>query len=315
MQSLFVGQSQNSPPKPKWDAERDMPDLTGYVTIVTGFNVGIGKETAKALLRKNAKVYGAARSKAKAEAAIADLRASSGGKGEIVYLELDLADLASVKRAAEEFLSHESNLDILFNNAGVMVPPIDQLTTQGYDLQFGTNVLGHFYFTKLLLPALLASTHGARTLHTSSSASQWGTIDFKTFKDGPERRKKSRPWLYGQSKLGNVFVAKEFGKRYADRGLVSTSMNPGNINTELQRHMGNPSFMEKLNEWFLYSPALGAVTQLYAGTAPEAKDLNGAYLIPFARVGKPNPMALDAALAQKVWDWLEEQVSEFEKGQ
>jgi len=123
---------------------KDIPDLSGKVIIVTGANTGIGKETAKALLSHNAKVYIAARSKEKAEQAIADLKDQTGK--EAIFLKLDLSDLNSVKAAAEEFQSQEKALHVLFNNAGVMMPPMDQLTTQGYDLQIGTNTLGPFYF-------------------------------------------------------------------------------------------------------------------------------------------------------------------------
>ncbi|KAF9524304.1 hypothetical protein CPB83DRAFT_898051 [Crepidotus variabilis] len=159
------------------------PDLTGRVIIVTGANAGVGKETAKALLSHNAKVYLAARSKEKAEAAIRELKQLTGQEG--IFLKLDLSELSSVKAAAEEFLS------------GVMVPPHGQLTSQGYDSQFVTNVLGHFHFTTLLLPALIAGKNTspnkkARVVTTSSG------------------EKTSVESLYKDSKLGNILFANEF---------------------------------------------------------------------------------------------------------
>ncbi|KAG6808463.1 hypothetical protein H0H92_004035, partial [Tricholoma furcatifolium] len=180
----------------------DIPDLAGRVMIVTGANTG--KETAKALLAHNAKVYIAARNKEKTEAAIEDLKAATGK--EAIFLKVDLADLPSIKAGAEEFLSKEKELHVLFNNGGVMIPPIELLTEQGYDLQFGTNVLGHFYLTKLLLPALLAgaksSSDGkARVVNTSSSAHMSGALDFNTFKDSPKRKKTASFTLYAQSKF------------------------------------------------------------------------------------------------------------------
>ncbi|KIO23027.1 hypothetical protein M407DRAFT_215532, partial [Tulasnella calospora MUT 4182] len=129
------------PPKSKFDPSRDMPDLTGKVIIVTGGNTGIGKHTIRALLNKNAKVYMASRSKERAEKAIADLKQETGK--DAIFLELDLASLDKVTKAAKEFMSKEPALHILFNSGGVMVPPIEQVTEDGYDLQFGTNVLGH----------------------------------------------------------------------------------------------------------------------------------------------------------------------------
>ncbi|KAF5315260.1 hypothetical protein D9619_006955 [Psilocybe cf. subviscida] len=184
--------TQSFPPKSKFTPD-DIPDLSGKVIIVTGANTGIGKETAKALLAHNAKVYIAARSAEKAAQAIADLKTETNR--EAIFLKLDLGDLKSVKEAAQEFNSKEQELHVLFNNAGVMTPPIDNLTAQGYDLQFGTNVLGHFYFTKLLIPALLAGAKStqdgkARVVNTSSSASEFiKTINFNTLKDGAARKK------------------------------------------------------------------------------------------------------------------------------
>ncbi|KAF9559167.1 NAD(P)-binding protein [Agrocybe pediades] len=299
------------PPKPQFSVD-DIPDLSGKVVIVTGANTGIGKETAKALLAHNAKVYIAARNEEKAERAIAELKKETGN-ADAHFLKLDLSDLGSVKRAAEEFLSKEKELHILFNNAGVMVPPVEKLTTQGYDLQFGTNVLGHFYFTKLLLPSLLAgaksSSDGkARVVNTSSSASNMVSgLDFNTFKDSPARKKKLAWILYGQSKLGNVVFARELARRYGDQGIVSTSLNPGNLKSDLQRHL---SWIETFfTQLVLYPTPYGALTQLYAGTSREGADLNGEYLIPWARIGHANPAAEDRKLGEELWKWMEEQVA------
>ncbi|KAF5338971.1 hypothetical protein D9611_008806 [Ephemerocybe angulata] len=299
------------PPKSTFSVD-DIPDLTGKVVIVTGANTGVGKETAKALLSHNAKVYFASRSQEKGEKAIQDLKADTGKEG--IYLKLDLGDLKSIKAAAEEFLSKESDLHILFNNAGVMLPPLSDVTADGYDLQFGTNVLGHFYFTKLVLPALLkgAKTSGdgtARVLNTSSGASLFASgIDFNTLKDGPARKKTFSGLLYNQSKLGNILFSNELARRYGDQGIVSAAMNPGNLNSELSRHMGAiGAFTLKL---FLHPVPLGALTQLYAGTTAEGANLNGKYLGPWARVRtNPNPVASDAKLAGELWEWCEDQVA------
>ncbi|KAF9055839.1 hypothetical protein BJ165DRAFT_1412265 [Panaeolus papilionaceus] len=305
--------SEGFPPKSQFKVE-DIPDLTGKVIIVTGANTGVGKETAKALLNHNAKVYMAARSQEKAEEAIAQLKKETGKEG--IWLKLDLADLNSIKSAAEEFAKKEKELHVLFNNAGVMVPPVDMVTTQGYDLQFGTNVLGHFYFTKLLLPNLLAGAKSspdgkARVVNTSSSASLFiNGLDFNTFKDGKPRQRKGAQMLYSQSKLGNILYSNALARKYGDQGIVSTSLNPGNLKTDLARHL--PNFVRYImNTLILYPAADGALTQLYAGTAPEGAELNGKYLIPWARVGtRPNPIGFDEKLQEELWAWLEEQVKD-----
>jgi NAD(P)-dependent dehydrogenase (short-subunit alcohol dehydrogenase family) len=123
-----------------------------------------------------------------------------------------------------------------------MYPPVDRLTADGYDLQFGTNVIGHYYFTKLLLPMMIATAKTtpdgkARIVNTSSSGHVFGSLDFDTFKDSPKRRTFDSNSLYCQSKFGNVVVALELARRYGDQGIVSTSLNPGNIKTDLQRYL------------------------------------------------------------------------------
>ncbi|KAH8115062.1 NAD-binding protein [Phellopilus nigrolimitatus] len=306
---MFYDQSR--PPAPAFNID-DIPDLSGKVIIVTGGNTGVGKETILALLRKNAKVYMASRSQPKAEAAIAELKAQTGR--EALFLELDLASLKGIKKAAEEFQSKETQLHILFNNGrvppGVMIPPIEQLTADGYDLQFGTNCLGHFYFTKLLLPTLIETAKSTpdkhvRVVTTSSSGHLLHGRGFSwdTLKDSPARKKWSTAALYAQSKFGNVVVARELARRYADEGIVSISVNPGNLKTDLQRHAGNQTLM-------CFPAPFGALTQLWGATMPETAELNGKYLIPWARLGEPRADTQDPKTGEQLWDWLEEQVKD-----
>jgi len=242
----------------------------------------------------------------------------STGK-DAVFLKLDLADLKSIKASVEEFTSKESELHVLFNNGGVMMPPVSDLTADGYDLQFGTNVLGHFYFTKLLLPTMLSTAKNSppntvRIVHTSSSAQVFeNTIDFETLFEGKEKNKKrwkrSKFSLYAQSKIGIVVIAREIARRYADQGIVSSSCNPGNLKTELQRHVN--SVQAVVLNLILYPAHMGALTQLYAGTSPETADANGQFFIPWARRGKANKAIEDPELATKLWDWCEEQVKDI----
>ncbi|PBK90485.1 NAD-P-binding protein [Armillaria gallica] len=301
--------SQSFPPSPKWSAD-DIPDLSGRVVIVTGGNTGIGKETIRALLKRNAKVYMAARNEIKARNTIHELLKDTGK--EAIFLKLDLASLESVREAAAEFKSKETELHILFNNAGVMWPPLHQTSADGYDLQFATNVMGHFLLTHLLLANLKAGAKSlpekkSRIVNTSSGASYLThRIDWETLVDGPKRRAwlSSTEALYHQSKFANVVFSNELARRYGDEGIISISLNPGNIKTELLRHKS--SIVQYLSQYVLYSTTYGALTQLWAGTAPEAAECNGMFLAPWARIARPNPFTDDPAVAKKLWEWLEE---------
>ncbi|KAI0266574.1 NAD-P-binding protein [Gloeopeniophorella convolvens] len=299
------------PPAPKFSVNH-IPDLTGKVAIVTGGNTGIGKETVRQLLLHNAKVYLAARSQGKAEAAIEELEADTGEKA--IFLRLDLADKASVRSSAEEFLSKETQLHMLFNNGGVMWPGHDQLTADGFDLQWGTNVVGHFLFTKLLIPALLAAAEAsperkARVIITASMASYLNHIHWGTFRPGADRDKLTTYELYDQSKHGNAVFAQELARRYGDKGLVVTACNPGNLRTDLQRHLNR--FTQSLLYYLVLYPApFGALTQLWAGTSPETLDHNGKFLIPWARVGPTPPKADDPEIGKRLWEELEEATKE-----
>ncbi|RPD56662.1 NAD(P)-binding protein [Lentinus tigrinus ALCF2SS1-7] len=291
---------QQFPSKSKFSVDQ-IPDLSGRVVIVTGGNSGIGYETVKVLLQRNAKVYLAARSRSKAEAAISSLKDITGK--EATFLELDLASLRSVKNAAEKFLSNEHELHILFNNA--------YTTADGYDLQFGTNVIGHWYFTELLMPTLLEGVktspeHHARIVTTSSGGAYMSTLHWDTFKDGPARRKKTTEDLYYQSKFGNAVVAHQIAKRYSDRGIVSIAVNPGSIRTDLQRNVSKIG-RAIMNATILYPTSCGALTQLLAGTMPEALSYNGEFLIPWARLGRCRPEAYDDAVGDRLWKWLEDE--------
>ncbi|KAJ8079118.1 short-chain alcohol dehydrogenase [Marasmius tenuissimus] len=310
--------SQSFPPKPTFSVDQ-IPDLTGQVIVVTGGNTGIGYETAKAVLAKNAKVYVACRSSEKGKSAIARLREETGRDAH--FLRLDLSSFASIEQAAQEFLGSEKRLHILFNNAGVMEPPLDLTTTEGYDLTVGTNVVGTYYFTTLVLPALLAvaqdGSQKARIVNTSSSASEAAPnmkkIDYSIFKgpDDKERRKLGTRGVYYASKWMNIVFMTEFSRRYGDKGIASTAVNPGNIRSELQRHWGG------LQTWIvdrllLYPTPYGALTQLYAGTSEHADEFDGQYFVPWARRAEPNPTSQDPAEGKRLWEWLEAQVKKHE---
>ncbi|KJA21363.1 hypothetical protein HYPSUDRAFT_140756, partial [Hypholoma sublateritium FD-334 SS-4] len=255
-----------------------------------------------------------------------------------------LADLRSVQAAAEEFNSKERELHVLFNNclslmacySGVMIPPIEPLTEQRYNLQAGTNVLGHFYFTELLMSALLTGAKSspdgkARVVNTSSFASLFASaVYFDTLQDTEARVKKGTMMLYCQSKLvclintprtagsmsdqlvyfRGLLFANELARRYGDKGVVLTFLNPGNLDSDLL--CATPRRWSQ-KSWYAYrfilkTVSFGDLTQLWAGTSQEGAQLNGRYLIPWARVANENPAENKLALAQEIWEWMEEKV-------
>jgi NAD(P)-dependent dehydrogenase (short-subunit alcohol dehydrogenase family) len=198
------------------------------VFIVTGSSSGVGTELAQILYSHNAKVYFAARSAEKTAATIESVKtAFPNSKGQAVYLHLDLDDLTTIKASANEFLSKEDKLNVLWNNAGVMVPPQGSKTKQGYELQLGTNNVAPFLFTKLLTPILIKTAKSeppgtVRVVWTSSSAAEGispkNGVDMNNLNYEVD---KSAWHKYGVSKAGNVFHSKEFAKRYAGDGLIS----------------------------------------------------------------------------------------------
>ncbi|KAG9018794.1 hypothetical protein FRB90_009445 [Tulasnella sp. 427] len=300
------------PPKSTFDPSRDIPDLSGKVVIVTGGNTGIGKHTVRALLNKNAKVYMASRSRQRAEQAIVDLKEETGR--EAIFLELDLASLDNVTKAAKEFMSKEPALHILFNSGGVMHPPIEQLTEDGFDLQFGTNVLGHAHLTLSLLPALLEGAKSSpdgkvRVVNTSSLSAYHNStplIKWDTLRDGPKRKALGNEMLYNQSKYGNIAFSNELARRYSEEGIISNAVNPGNLDTELQRHHG-PIVQFLIKLIFTHPAHLGAHTQLWVATSPDVADVNGGWFIPWARQYAHSEETRNPEVEAKLWDWVEEQ--------
>ncbi|KAK2592101.1 short-chain alcohol dehydrogenase [Conoideocrella luteorostrata] len=304
------------PPSPKL-TEENLPNQTGKVFIITGASGGVGKELVSILYKHNAKIYVAARSKGKAIAAITDIEQqhpSSGGR--LIFLPLDLGDLTTIRQSAEEFLRKESRLDVLWLNAGVMAPPQGSKSAQGYELQLGTNNIGHFLFTKLLHPALrntagLAPAYSVRVVWVSSNAidiAPWPPIDFTNM----DYSREESPWTkYGRSKAGNVLHASEFAKKTKEDGIVSVSAHPGMLTTDLQRHL--PGWQRFLVQTFLTYPAkYGAYTELFAGLSDEVTVDHGDRLIaPWGRFIEVRKDLFDPALGRRYWDWTEEQIRPY----
>ena len=280
----------------------DIPDQTGRTAIVTGANTGLGLETARMLALKGADVVLACRNLDKGQAALAQILADRPA-GSATLAALDLSDLDSVAAFASSFTASHERLDLLINNAGVMVPPLGR-TRQGFELQFGTNHLGHFALTGRLLP-LLQHTPGARVVVVASTAQRAGRINFD---DLNWERRSYRAWgAYGQSKLANMLFALELQRRLAasDAQVRATAAHPGWTATDLQRTTG---FVRLLNPLFAMKPADGALPTLRAATDPTAA--GGSYWGPsgfFEVNGPPAPAripaaAQDEAVAARLWE-------------
>jgi NAD(P)-dependent dehydrogenase (short-subunit alcohol dehydrogenase family) len=287
----------------------DIPDLTGRRAVVTGATSGLGYQTALELLRHGAEVIVAARNPEKSARAAAELAAASNRDIPRV-LDLDLSDLSSVEKAAVQLTEP---LDLLVNNAGVMATPYRQ-TADGFELQVGTNHLGHFAFTARLLPLLLRSEH-PRVVTVSSfvhkSARGISQADFKA-ENG------YRKWdAYGKSKLANLLFMLELDRRARSAGsnLLSAGAHPGYAQTHLQTtgpQLGGANLQARVlslgTRLLAQSAAAGAMPTLYAATWPDVRP--GTYVGPrfleqrgAPKVVQPSKTAQDLELAKRLWDW------------
>ncbi|KAJ5768884.1 short-chain dehydrogenase [Penicillium odoratum] len=303
------------PPAPTF-TEKNVPDQSGKVFIVTGANSGVGAELAKILYGQNATVYIGARSKEKAMDAIEEIKtAHPDSTGRLVFLQLDLSDLTTIQRSADEFLAAESRLDVLWLNAGVMMPPQGSKTKQGYELQLGTNNLGHFLFVKYLhdilkKTALTAPKASVRVIWVSSSAILMAPKPAIDFDNMDYHQEESAMKKYARSKAGNVIHCAEYAKRTAGDGVLSLCLNPGNLKSGLQRHMSRvQGFLTNL---ILYPAINGAYTELYAGLSADiTEEQNASFVAPWGRVIPIRQDLYDPELTKKYWEWSEEQVQGY----
>jgi len=298
----------------KWSAD-DLPDLSGKTIVVTGGNSGIGYEAAIQFARRQARVVLACRNMDKAHAAAERIAALAPG-APVEAMALDLSSLVSVRSFADAFKARNRMLHVLCNNAGVMAIPYSR-TADGFEMQFGTNHLGHFALTGLLLDRLLAAD-GARVVTVSSGAHKMGQIHFDDLKLEHGYGK----WrAYGQSKLANLLFAYELQRRIEAAGakLISVACHPGYAATNLQAmgpRMSGSAMMETLmglsNRLFAQSAAMGALPTLYAATAPELR--GGEYIGPDGlgeMWGHPtkvdsNAASHDTAAAARLWQISEQ---------
>jgi len=251
----------------KWTAA-DIPDQTGRTAIITGANTGLGFETAAALAGRGAHVVLAVRNIEKGKQAAASITAATPG-ADVALAELDLTSLESVRAAAEQLRSDHDRIDLLINNAGVMYTP-KSTTKDGFELQFGTNHLGHFALTGLLLDRLL-HVPGSRVVTVSSNGHRAGRINFA---DLQSERRYSRVSAYGQSKLANLMFTYELERRLraAEAPTIALAAHPGTASTELVRHIPGPlrTAYAATGGLFTQSATMGALPTLRAATDPAA---------------------------------------------
>lgn len=296
------------------DEVLDGVDLHGKVAIVTGASTGLGLETARALASVGALVVLAGRDSSRIATAADTIRERVPG-ARLEEGALDLTSLDSVRAFAEWFANDHDRLHLLINNAGVMYTPFER-TAEGFELQFGTNHVGHFLLTNLLVPRLLADPP-SRVVNLSSgghvgSDIVWDDINF-------ERREYDKFAAYGQSKTANILFSVELDRRLGDRGVHAYAVHPGMIATELGRHMTKDDFAA-LKDRAKQSPSgglpayktleQGAATSVWAASAPELDDRGGTYLADAEVTDQHAPWARDPESARRLWTVSEQMVGQ-----
>ncbi|XP_046379980.1 retinol dehydrogenase 12-like [Haliotis rufescens] len=276
--------------------------LDGKTVLITGANCGIGRETARDLAGRGARVILACRDVTKAERAADDIRKNTGNP-EVVVRVVDLASLESVRKFAREVTEKEKRLDVLINNAGVMFCPYWK-SQEGYEMQFAVNHLGHFLLTNLLLD-LLKKSAPSRIICVSSLAHRRGRINFE---DINMEQHYDSLMAYGQSKLANVLFARELARRLQGTEVTANSLHPGVVKTELGRHlsvMGVSWFKQTLFKVasliFIKTPVQGAQTTIFCAVDESLNDVSGKYFSDCAEKGTA-AQGQDDEVAKQLWD-------------
>ncbi|XP_022604500.1 retinol dehydrogenase 12-like [Seriola dumerili] len=270
--------------------------LDGKTVVITGANTGIGKETAIDLAKRGAKVIIACRDMEKAGAAVKEIIESSGNEN-VLCMKLDLADSKSIREFAEAINNGEPKLNILINNAGVMVCPYGK-TADGFEMQIGVNHMGHFLLTYLLLD-LIKKSAPARIVNVSSMAHNWSSINLE---DINSEKSYDKNKAYSQSKLANVLFTRSLAKRLEGTGVTTYSLHPGVVQTELWRHLNGPQqILWKMATPFTKNSSQGAQTTIYCAVEPSLEKESGGYYSDCA----PANCSADGKndeLAQKLWE-------------
>ncbi|XP_023153827.2 retinol dehydrogenase 12 [Amphiprion ocellaris] len=275
--------------------------LDGKTVLITGANTGIGKETSRDMAGRGARVVMACRDLTRAEQAAEEVRRSTGN-GNVVIRHLDLASIYSVRQFAKDFLDSEDRLDILINNAGVMMCP-KWLTEDGFETQLAVNHLGHFLLTNLLLPKLKSSAP-SRVVNVSSIAHRGGRINFDDLFFS--RRTYSPLESYRQSKLANVLFSRELARRLSGTGVSSFSLHPGVIRTELGRHVEGwfpllGALLRLPSLLLMKTPWQGCQTTVFCAVTPGLEERSGRYFSDCAEK-ETAPEGRDDVAAKKLWE-------------
>nr|XP_055038921.1 retinol dehydrogenase 12, like [Misgurnus anguillicaudatus] len=270
--------------------------LDNKTVIITGANTGIGKHAATDLAKRGARIIMACRDMEKANEALKEVIEASGNQN-VVTCRLDLADTKSIREFAEKINTEEKQVNILINNAGVMVCPYGK-TADGFEMQIGVNHMGHFLLTYLLLD-LIKSSAPARIITVSSMAHKWGTINLEDINSEKSYDKRK---AYSQSKLANILFTRSLAKRLEGTGVTTYALHPGVVQTDLWRHLSKP---EQAVMWmarpFTKTSVQGAQTTIYCAVEPELDTESGRYYSDCAPANCCQA-ALDDDMAQRLWE-------------
>ena len=284
-----------------------MPDMKGRTVVVTGGNSGIGFETAVALASMGARVLVTARNADKGRAAVSAIAQRLGGDGQVQLVVFDLADLASVRRGAAEILEQAPRLDVLVNNAGLVLTERAE-TVDGYEATFATNHLGPFLLTNLLLDRITGSAP-ARIVNVASTAHSAARRGMP-FDDLQSKKQYRGMRVYGQSKLANILFTLELARRLEGRGVTANSLHPGTVRTGYGGDGDTRGFLAfgiKIASPFFLSPAKGARTSVYLASSPDVEGVSGQYFVK-CKPKQPSRWAQDPEAAGRLWRVSEELV-------
>ncbi len=277
-----------------------MPDMQGKTVVVTGGNSGIGYETAAALAAMGARVVLTARNADKGRRAVASITQRLGGDVQVQLVVFDLADLSSVRRGAAEILEQAPQLDVLVNNAGLVLSERSE-TVDGLEATLATNHLGPFLLTNLLLGRIRSSSP-ARIVNVASTA-HGAARKGMPFDDLQSEQKYATMRVYGQSKLANILFTRELARRLAGTGVTANSLHPGTVRTGYGADgdaRGLLAFGIKISSPFFLSPAKGARTSIYLASAPEVAGISGEYFVK-CKPRQPKRWARDDEAARRLW--------------
>ncbi|KAI2793368.1 hypothetical protein POX_b03422 [Penicillium oxalicum] len=302
--------------------ERDISDIEGKTILVTGGNAGIGQETILQLAKhRPGRIYLAARTESKAHAAMESVKKQVSTPVDIRHIPLDLSSFDSIRAGAEKFQADSDRLDILILNAGTMGNPPDK-TKDGFEIQFGTNHIGHFLFTKLLMPTLKKTAADlnakgqqpdVRVVTVASVAHVLSPSTLEAMTSTPSLLAASTWTRYGASKAANILFAAELARRNPE--ILSVAVHPGAVNSDLYSHTkATSAVMERgltfAGSLFFRKVTSGALNSLWAATTAKENLTNGAYYTPVGFRSNGSAFVQDSEMAKQLWEWTEDQIAE-----